>query len=121
MSKTFVWKKGKICVQITFNAEKTSPVDWEIPPTITISFSAVMLAIRDPYLDSGEMEQYDGIIASHLVSPMSGPICQLSTSRNPISIQGDSRRLSGIRKNSEVEDQRLPAITTIVEFSPAEF
>ena len=61
MSKTFVWKKGKICVQITFNAEKTSPVDWEIPPTITISFSAVMLAIRDPYLDSGEMEQYDGI------------------------------------------------------------
>ena len=24
MSKTFVWKKGKICVQITFNAEKTS-------------------------------------------------------------------------------------------------
>ena len=41
----------KLCT--TFIAEKTSPVDWEIPPTMTISFSTVMLAILDPYLDIG--------------------------------------------------------------------
>ena len=66
---------GKI--SITFIVKKTSPVDWEIPPTKTISFSIVILAILDPYLDIDIMEQYERInylpgftyVRAHLPTP----------------------------------------------------
>merc|ERR1712192_141090 len=77
-----------------------SYVEPPIPPTITISFSADMLASPNPYL----------------ASPTSGPICHTPSSvQRPTTIP--SRRLSGKRKYSEVEDQRPPAITTTVELA----
>ena len=58
--------------KITFFLEKTTSVEWEIPPTMTISFSADMLASLKPYLDNVN-EQSTGVslpsftyVGSHL-------------------------------------------------------